>query len=244
MPAENTASVPERAKSDLESAPLRWYFLAAAVNTYPRLESEKLVDRLYNTPLHLVAPGFQDVRTFSDVRDDGLMWPPHVGVGRVWGDRWDVFFEAGYSAGKVRTKATNPSLLLLPVHTDFEIQREALYGGIGVDFYPWRTVTLGEYQGLKQRLRATRPFLGSRLTWTYAAYDAKAKVGFKPLGTLVQVQVSDHWVLPSLNLCMGADMPLTKQSLVSVNAGYNFFEDREFDFEGFAFTVGWKRFFR
>ncbi len=244
LPVEAQAPVSGPVESEAGAAPLRWHFLAATVNTYPKLESEQLVDRFFNRPMHLLAPGFDDVRTFSDVSDDGLMWPPHIGVGRVLGDRWVVFFEAGYSAGKVRTKATNPSLLLLPLHTDFEIQREALYAGVGVDYYPWRTVTLGEYAGLKERLRAARPFLGSRLTWTRAGYDAKAKVGFEPFGTLVQVQLADEWLIPSVNLCIGADMPLTPKSLVSVNAGYNFFKERRYDFEGPASTLAWKYFFR
>jgi len=244
LPAEAPAAVSAPAESDAHAAPLRWHFLAAAVNTYPKLESEQLVDRFYNRPLRLLAPGFDDVRTFNDVSDDGLMWPPHIGVGRVLGDRWDVFFEAGYSAGKVRTKATDPSLLILPMHTDFEILRQAFYAGVGVDYYPWRTVALGEYHGFAERFRAARPFLGSRLTWTWASYDAKAKVGFEPFGTLVQVQLADEWLLPSLNLCVGADVPLTPRSLVTVNAGYNFFKDRAYDFEGPAFTIGWKYFFR
>ena len=244
LPAEAPAAVSTPAESDAHAGPLRWHFLAAAVNTYPKLESEQLVDRFYNRPLRLLAPGFDDVRTFSDVSDDGLMWPPHIGVGRVLGDRWDVFFEAGYSAGKVRTKATDPSLLILPMHTDFEILRQAFYAGVGVDYYPWRTVALGEYHGFAERFRAARPFLGSRLTWTWASYDAKAKVGFEPFGTLVQVQLADEWLLPSLNLCVGADVPLTPRSLVTVNAGYNFFKDRAYDFEGPAFTIGWKYFFR
>lgn len=244
LPAETPVAASEQAEEDVPAEPLRWHVLAAAVNTYPRLESERLVDRFFNRPMRLLAPGFSDVRTFNDVSDDGLMWPPHLGVGRVMGDRWDVFFEAGYSAGKVRTKATDPSLLLLPLHTDFEILRQALYAGVGADYYPWRTVTLGEYHGVAERLRAARPFLGSRLTWTWARYSAKAKVGFEPFGTLVQVRLADEWVIPSVNVCIGADIPLTPKSLATVNAGYNFFKERGYDFEGPAFTLGWKYFFR
>lgn len=239
-----TAAAVTNPEADAGTAQSDWYLLVAAVNTYPKLESEELVEKFFNKPLSLLAPGFDDVQTFSDVRDAGLMWPPHVGAGKVLNDRWGMFFQTGYSAGKVRTKATDPSLLLLPLHTDFEVQRKAFYAGLGLDFYPWRTAKLGEYDGVKERLRAARPFLGSRLTVTHATYDAKIKVGFKPLNTLVELKPANDWLIPSLNFCAGADVPLSRQSMLTFNAGYNFFADRQFDFGGTAFTLGWKRFFR
>lgn len=244
QPGERQSSqAPQPERESAEKAP-RWFFLVAAVNTYPRLESEELVDKFFNRPLRILAPGFDDVRTFSDTRDDHLMWPPHLAVGRLLLNRWGLFLEVGYSSGKVRTKDTDASLLILPIHTDFEITRGALYGGVGLDYYPLGVVKLAKYDGLKTRLHAARPFLGTRLTWTHATYDAKIKAGLKPFGNLVDLRQSDSWLLPSLNLDIGADVPLTKRSVLTVNAGYTFFEDRAYDFAGPAYTIGWKYFFR
>lgn len=230
--------------STRDDEPLRWFLLFAGVNAHPKLESEKLLDDLFDPAMRLLAPTFDDVRTIGDLRDDFILWPPHVGVGRILSDRWAVFVQAGYTAGKVRTKDNDTSILLLPLHTDVEIKRGALYAGVGADYFPFGMVELRKYDGVMERLRAARPALGARLTWTRATYRAKVKVGFGPFPNLINLELSDKWLLPSVNTNLGLDVPLNKRSALTFNAGYNFFFDQESDFEGPAFTVGWKRFFR
>ncbi len=224
--------------------PRRWFLLFAAVNTYPQLESEETVAKLFERPMEFLAPGFSGVTTFSDMRDRGFLWPPHVGVGRVFGKRWSAFIEVGYSVGKVRTEATDTSLVLWPLHSDYEVKRSALYAGLGLDYFPWGRANLAEYTGFKARLAAARPFIGTRVTWTEAGYRADVKVGPKPFGSLIRVKLDDTWLIPSFNANVGLDVPMTKHSALSLNAGYNFFAYRRYDFEGPAFVVAWKWFFK
>ncbi|MBX3179960.1 MAG: hypothetical protein KF886_21625 [Candidatus Hydrogenedentes bacterium] len=220
-----------------------WYYFVAMVNVYPRLESEDLVDNLLEPVLRGLSPGHPGVRTISDLRDDHLLWPPHVGLGVNLNDHWSVFFEAGYTAGKVRTLKDRPSLILLPLHTDFEIKRSGLFAGIGVDYFPWGMPPRQEYTGFRSRLAHARPFLGTRLTWTHATYEAKVKLGIHPFPNFVNLHFDDAWTLPSLTAVAGVDIPLSRDTTLAFNAGYNHFWDRAFDFGGHAFTIQWRRYF-
>lgn len=226
-----------------ETAPHRWFLLLAWVNVYPKLESEKLIDKYFDPTMRFFAPGYDDVLKISDLRDMGLLWPPHFGIGYVLSPKWAVFLQGGYTMGKVRTEANDRSILLLPLHTDFEIQRGAAYFGVGVDFFPLGVVEMKKRKGLRERLQDARPSLGARYTYTYATYDAKVKVGFNPLPN-IGIKLSDSWLLPSVNLNMGFDIPLNERNLLFCNAGYAFFWEQEHDFSGPAFTIGWKHFFR
>lgn len=220
-----------------------WFFLLGFSNAHPRIESEQLIDRYFNSTMGFLSPTYDDVMTVGDLRDSGLLWVPYIGVGRVMSPKWAVFAQAGYAAGKVRTKADDPSILILPLHTDFEIKRGALYGGIGADYFPFGMPELREYDGFMDRLRGTKLNVGPRITWTNATYKAKVKVGFKPFDNLVDYTESDEWLLPSVSANIGADVPISKRSQLSFNASYNRFFDERDDFEGPSFTVIWKRFF-
>lgn len=238
---EGTPPQPHRARPD---APLNWYYFIAAVNVYPRLESEDLIHHLLEPVLEGLSPGHPGVYTISDLRDDHLLWPPHLGLGVNLSPRWSAFLEAGYTSGKVRTKLDRTSILLLPLHTDFEIQRGALFAGAGLDFYPWGMAPQQEYHGWRDRLTQARPFLGSRLTWTRATYDAKVKLGLKPFPNFVNLRFSDAWTVPSVTFVAGVDVPLSRDTTLTFNGGYNFFWKQDYDFEGYAFTVQWRRYFR
>lgn len=220
-----------------------WYFFVAAVNVYPRLESERIIKKWFEPVLKGLAPGHDGVYTLSDLRDDHGMWPPHVGLGYTLNDHLAVFLEGGYTAGKVRTKRNDRSRLLLPLHTDFEIKRSALFAGVGLDYFPWGMAPQADYHGLRERLAAIRPFCGTRLTWTRTTFRAKVKLGLLPLPNFLNLELSDAWTLPSLTTVVGFDVPLSKNTALTVNGAYNHFWDREFDFEGWALTVQWKRFF-
>lgn len=246
LPRAAAAGEPESEAAPVadEGKTLNWYYFVAAVNVYPRLESEDLIYNIFEPILEGLSPGHRGVHTIGDLRDDHLLWPPHLGLGVNLNPHWSLFVEAGYTSGKVRTQVDRPSILLLPLHTDFEIQRSALFTGIGLDYFPWAMPAQHEYGGLRSRLAGARPFLGTRLTWTYATYDAKVKLGFRPFPNLVNLKFDDAWALPSFTVVGGVDIPLTRYTTLTFNCGYNFFWDREFDFEGYAFTVQWRRYFK
>jgi hypothetical protein len=237
--------VPITGEADIsaESGPGDWYFFVAAVNVYPELESERLIGDLFEPALRALAPGHGGVATVSKLRDDHLLWPPHIGVGKNLSTRWSAFVEAGYTSGKVHTKTDDTSILLLPLHTNFEIRRGALFAGAGVDFFPWGMPVQDNYHGIRERLAQVRPFLGTRFTVTHATFRAKAKVGLRPFPNFVNLELSDSWTLPSATVVAGFDMPISKNTALTVNAAYNHFWDQEFDFEGYAFTLQWKYFF-
>ena len=241
--ASTVAGEPEAVSSTETDKPLRWFFLLAAVNAHPRLESEKLIHKYWEPAMRLLAPGYDGVNTIGDLRDDFLLWPPHVEFGRVLSRRWALLFQVGYTAGKVRTKDNDPSIFLLPLHTDFEIGRSALFGGVGVDYFPFGMPELREYKGIMERLRAARPGFGPRFVLVRATYDVKMKMGFRPFPNLLSLELSDKWLVPSLNLNACTDIPLGKRSALSLNAGYSFFKERAYDFEGPLFTIAWKRYF-
>lgn len=220
-----------------------WYFFIAAVNVYPRLESEDLINKTLDPLLRALSPGHDGVYTVSDLRDDHGLWPPHIGLGKNLNDKWSIFLEAGYTAGKVRTKNDRASILLLPLHTDFEIHRSAKFAGVGLDYFPWGMAEQRNYDGLGDRLSNIRPFLGTRLTWTHATFRAKTKLSLARLPNILNVELSDSWSLPSATLVGGLDLPLSRDTTLTVNAGYNHFWDQEFDFEGYAFTIQWRRYF-
>ena len=229
---------------EVDEAPGDWYFFIAAVNVYRKLESEQLIKQLFEPVLRGLAPGHDGVYTVSDLRDDHGLWPPHIGVGKNLNDHWSVFLEAGYTAGKVRTKTDDRSIILVPLHTDFEIMRSALFAGLGVDYFPWGMPEQQDYQGLRARLAEVRPFFGTRLTWTHATFRAKAKLGFPPTPNFLNIEIADAWTLPSLTTVVGFELPLSKNSALTVNGAYNYFWKQDFDFEGWALTVQWKRFFK
>jgi len=220
-----------------------WYFFMGFSNAYPKMESEQIVRKYYDGTMHHLSPTYDDVLTVGDMRDVGLLWVPYLGVGRTFGNRWSVFAQVGYSAGKVRTKADDPSYLILPLHTDFEIARGAFYAGLGADYFPWGMPELKEYHGLMERLRAAKPNVGARVTWVNATYQAKGKVGWKPFDNLVDYTQSDEWTIPSAAPSIGVDVPLGRKSQLSFGASYSWFKEQQGDFEGPAFTIIWKRFF-
>jgi hypothetical protein len=135
-------------------------------------------------------------------------------------------------------------VFLVPLRTDFEIFRSAAYIGICGDYFPWGMPERREYHGIWERLQNTKPSLGLRLTETSAGYRAKAKSGFTEYTHLLDVNLTDHWWVATFNANLGADVPVDDDNAISLNAGYNFAFKRGFDFDGPAFTVGWKHYFK
>jgi len=222
----------------------RWFVLVGLINVYPRLEREQLIKELLDPVIGALAPGYSGSTTFTDMRDDGLMWPPQIAVGRVLSKHFALSIHGGYSAGTVRTKKDNPSILLgIPLYSDVKIRRYATYIGLDLDYYPWGMAELKDYPNWGARLRAARPTLGARNTWTWAGFDADIRLGLWPFKEALKVKLSDKWVLPNITLVVGVDVPLNKRSALIFNAGYSFFWQEKEDFAGPAFTIGWRYMF-
>lgn len=228
--------------SDFENS--RWFWFVSLVNPYPKMESEKPVKELFDPIMEFFAPDQRPVKTVSDFRDDHLIWAPHAGVGYQINSKWSVTAQGGGEGGKIRTKQTHPSILLMPLHTDFEIKRMAFYVGAGVHFSPWGSPPHKDFENWKERLKATRPYLSASTTYTYATYDAKVKVKFLPLLHLVDLNLSDDWHTVSLDTNIGFEIPLNKRDELVFSFGYSKFARLQEDFDSFTFTVEFKRFLR
>lgn len=237
-------AVAEAANEEPPAKERPWFIYLQLVNAYPRMESEKLVGRLFDPAMRALAPSYEDVDTVRSLRDENKLWVPQFGAGKVLSDHWVAYFQWGWTAGKVRTKADDPSIFLLPLHTDFEIKRGALSISGGANYYPFGTVKLNEFEGFSERLRASRPFIGADVTFTHATFRAKVKVGFSPFPNIVNLELSDAWNLPSINTHVGLEYPLNDRNSLGITAGYSFFFDRAYDFEGVAVTLAWNHYFR
>lgn len=220
----------------------RWFWFISLVNPYPKMESEKPVKELFDPIMGFFAPDQRPVKTVSDFRDDHLIWAPHAGVGYQINSKWSITAQGGGEGGKIRTKQTHPSILLMPLHTDFEIKRMAFYTGVGVHFSPWGSPYHKDFENWKERLKATRPYLSASTTYTYATYDAKVKVKFLPLLHLVDLNLSDDWHTVSLDINIGFEIPLNKRDEFVISFGYSKFARLQEDFDSFTFTVEYKRF--
>ncbi len=227
-----------------EDEELKWFVFIQLVNAYPNLESEQLIESIFNPIMHFLAPSYDDVTTVKTLRDNNMLLVPQFGFGRILSDRWTVYLQAGYSAGKVRTIADDRSIFLLPLHTDLEIARSAFSTTLGADFYPLGMVKLKKYDSIWERVRGAKPKLGTSVTGTYASFDARIKVGFHPVPYLVDVKISDAWYVPSINANLGIDFPIGKKTTFVVGGGYNFFDYKKEDFGGSSFTATLNYFFK
>jgi hypothetical protein len=238
---KGTAKDAKAAEGEQEKELSPWYFFAGNINNHPRLErSDREVDRELNQPLRLIAPGFDDVKTFSDQANAFMIWTPFLGVGRVLGDHWDAYFQTGYVAGNIQTHQTHASLLLLPLHSDVIFKRSTFLAGVGANWYPWGLVRLAKYDSLMERLKHSKPFIGTSMCWNRLTYKARARTGFRPFGTLVEIDKSDAWEIWNNGVNVGVDIPVTRRAVFCANAQYNFFLAHGDDFDGPSFSFFWK----
>ena len=241
-PVESPESQPKDRVIDPGSG--AWYLLHGSSNNHPRLhDADSRIDKELNQLLRSIAPKFDDVRTFSDQADDFMIWTPFVGVGKTCHERWDAFFQIGYSAGKVVTRADDPTLLFAPLHSDVEIHRSSLFAGLGLSYFPLGLPELRTYTGMKERLSSAKPFVATTLSWNHLTADSTVRVGPAGLGTFSVMEKSDDWNTWSGALLAGAEVPVGKRYSFNVNAGYNWFFDYGDDFSGPSFAIFWKRYF-
>ncbi len=222
----------------------KWFWFVSVVNPYPKMESEKPVRKYFSPIMGFLAPEHEPVKTVSDYRDMHLIWAPHFGIGYKINDKFTVTAQGGGEGGKIRTKQTHPSILLMPLHTDFEIKRMAFYFGAGVHYLPFGSPVHKKFEGFWDRLRCSRPYLSLSLTHTYATYDAKVKVKFEPFLPLVDLHLSDCWPTFSVDMNLGFEIPLKTQDEFVISFGYSKFLQLEEDFDSFTITLEYKRFFK
>lgn len=221
-----------------------WFVLFGAVNVYPKLEREKLIKKILDPVVDALAPGYAGTHTFTDMRDDGLMWPPQLSVGRVLSDYFALSVHGGYTPGTVRTNKSNPSIFSgIPLHTEVKIKRWASFVGVDLDYYPFRMAELKKYANWWERLRAARPTLGARVTYTWAGFDARINFGFGFAEKIMGIRLHEEWELPSLTLVAGVDIPINHRNTFILNGGYTFFKEQRQDFNGPVFTLGWRYMF-
>lgn len=220
----------------------RWYFFHGSSNVHPRLKkADREVDRQLNQPFRLIAPGFDDVRTFSDHADKFLIWSPFMGVGRRLGDNWSLWFQAGGSAGKVITRSTDISVLLLPWRSDVEIHRSNIFVGPGLSWYPFGFPQNVPDMDWRERFNNARPYLSATLMWNRLTYKASVRAGFKPFGNFVQVRERESYHTLSNSLGAGVDLPLTRNTSFTFSAQYSFMHHYGQDFDGLNFSFMFKR---
>ena len=223
---------------------LRNHIFWGHTNNHPRLKvAEKEIDARINRSLRAIAPGFDDVRTFSDQRDDFGIWTPFIGVGRNYGEKWDVFLQMGYTQGKIRTRATDATWLLLPLKSDVEFKRSSFYAGGGAAYYPWGLARPGEYHGVRERLQGARPFIGTSLNWNYLTFDGKVKARLAPLPFRAKIEDNRTWSSWGASVNLGVDIPMTKRSVAACNVQWSHMFKYGDDFNGPAFSMYWKRYF-
>ncbi len=209
-------------------------------NLYPKLEDEELISRFFDAPMGAVTFGYRNVKTFGDTRDDSMMWAPQIGLGKDISDRWTVMFMVGYSAGRVRTKGTYLSVLLLPLHVDFEMTRGGVYAVLGADYYPFGMPERRVYSGLWNRLRAAKPVMGARVSWAYNTFDAKIKVGPYPFPNIINTKLSMGWSIQNFYPNIGVEIPTGKRSTIAFTGSYNFATDERQNLSGPAFNITWR----
>jgi hypothetical protein len=220
-----------------------WFVFVGLVNSYPKMESESLIQDILDPALRALAPGFDDVNTVSDLRDAHMLWVPQIGIGRVLSPKWVLTAQAGFAKGKIETKATDTSIFGTPMHSDFFIKRGATYVGAGLDYFPFGVVERKRYKSWAERLRAARPGAGASVTVTHATFEAELDLRLEPLPRLL-VKLEDNWTIPSLNAHLALDVPLGQRHTLSMNGGYTWFKDQKDDFEGFSFSITVRHFFR
>lgn len=222
-----------------------WYIYFGDIISFPYLrDSSDQIKRQITTPLQLLAPGFEPPKSFAGQRNEVMIHIPFMAVARELNSHWDVLAQMGYTQGLVRTKDTDPSILLgAPLYTNITFKRSSLFLGVGGHWHPWGTCEMTKYDSWGARLRAAKPFLGSSINWNYLTFDAEIKAGFVPFRKVIRItkrQAIDAW---SHNFLVGVDVPLSKKTLFACDVNYNTFFEHGGDFSGPCFSMYFKRYF-
>lgn len=222
--AENPADASLPSTEKEEAGALEgWHVFFTAANVYPRLDdTEAKIDRLINDDVGRLFPAWEKPRTFSDWRDEGMLWDFQIGMGRDVTEKGTVYVSVGGTAGEQKNPKWYP-----PVGVDVDFARSLWFVSAGYDYYFWgRPVLPGRVEGesfLMQRLRAAKPY--GEIAGGYINLKTRADVTLKaPLfGDLFTYQDKARYDLFYVSPRVGIEMPLTEQNSVALAAGYLFF---------------------
>lgn len=234
------------AEAEEEANQARWFWYVGLNQTYPKIESEALINDLFEPLTQAIAPGYDEINTIGDLRDIGLLITPLVGVGRRLGDHWTLSMHGGWAGGSVRTIQDERSYILgLKLYNDFYMYRSAYYLDFIVDFHPWGHTKLKNYETWKERFRAARPKISLDTVITHANYNAVVSLALanKILPNL-RIELSDNWTLIGWRPHVALEIPYDRNNQIVVTAGYNFFQSQQQDFEGPTFSIVWQHFWK
>lgn len=218
-----------------------WYLSFGASNCHPRLQGvEKQVHHQINDVFRLLAPGFEDAKTFTELRNDGMLWIPELGLGRVLTPRWTIFARAGYVEGAAHTRADNTSLILRPLHTDVKLHVTYFFAGAGAAFYPWGMPELRAYESLWDRVRNIRPFIAGSVSRVRVKAYADVRFGLKPYDTFFRAGRRVSWSPWEGELSGGFQVPLTRATSLSLDLSYRAYSSGHEDLNGLAAGIRWQ----
>lgn len=232
---------PEKAEED---KPRRWYLRFEGLNIYPDLEDEKVLEGPGNTAFRLLTVNHEDFETFSQQRDNAGLWAPQMGLGRDIGNRLSIFAQAGYSTGILRTNQRKPTRLLLPLRSSLEMRRGGTYLVLGADYYPFGFPAQRRYHGLVDRLRETKPVAGARVSLNRTVFDGNFNLGSPPVSRLLHVRMDKAWYIFNFYPTLGAEIPLTENTTVSLSATYNYPSQQKENLRGPGISISLKRYLR
>lgn len=235
----------QNATAERSSLPAKpWFFTLGLINSYPNLRvTEQIARTSIDLPFHLVSPWFDKTRTFSDLRDEALIWVPYIGFGKVLSQKWMIFANAGMSGTTTRTKGHSPSVFIVPLRYDVRFRRVNSLAGVGTAFYPWNMPPMFSHASLGERLRAARPFLGAGVNYNHIDATTRVDAGLGLLHPLVKVRQNDLWQSASLALAVGVTVPVSATSVLSITGQYVTFTDEAKDFTGPGINISLRHFF-
>jgi len=228
------------AESDSEEGRYRgWQVFVAAANLWPRLdETEAKIDRLINNGVGRLCPRWEEPRTFSDWRDDGMLWDFQLGVGRDIADKWTWYAAAGGAFGH-QPNSHRYFPLGLPMKIGVDFDRSAWFVTSGLDYYPWGVPEYPEDgPSILACLRAAKPYVEGAIGYVYLKGRAECSFALPLLGEFAHYQDKAQYDLFYLSPRLGVDIPVSKRNSVSVAAGPLLFTTHEHEFNNVSiYTV-------
>jgi len=220
---------------------LKWHVYVGASNYQPRFEGmDKEVRRQVNGALRHIAPGYDGVETFIDLRDNFVIWIPEIGIGRTLSPRWDLFAHIGYLEGSVVTEEEDTSIVLRLLHSKVKLHAAYYFAGAGLRWYPWSRPELRAYDSLKARLRNIRPYFAASANWVRVKAHADIVFGLKPYDARIKTRHTVSWSPWEARLAAGLQAPLGPRTSLNVESTYHLCSSNGDDLDGFSLGLYWQ----
>lgn len=239
LKAEDADEVPRHEENT--GRPLKWQVYLGASNYQLRCEGmDKEVRRQVNGALRHIAPGYDGVETFTDLRDNFIIWIPEIGIGRKLSPKWDLFAHAGYLEGSVVTEEDDTSILLRPLHSKVKLHAAYYFAGAGLRWYPWDRPELRKYDSLKDRLRNIRPYFAASANWVRVKAHADIEFGLKPYNDRIKTRHTVSWSPWEARLAAGLQAPLGARTSLNLETVYHYCSSNGDDLDGFSLGLYWQ----